>query len=181
MVLEFLSIHQFGKNIRKICLSGLLCHSQEAEATDESASPKVSVVVYADTDPRYDATGKDQLYAMSEDAKPFAEFGQLHTGGSFSGGSQVCVDMERKRIYVCENLASRVTALDLQLRKVWQLRDIPCDNIMLDSKEGQLWVSGGDTPQAGETVVVAADGKEIASLPLRAKVTFIFFERICRR
>ena len=144
----------------------LTSFSDETSALEETQVP--AVVVFADTDPGYDAIGDDQLYLLSSDGGLLTSIGGMHTAPSYTGGSQVCVDSVRKRVYVCENIATQITAFDFQFRRIWQLKDVACDNMMLDPTDGNLWVSGGDSPQVGETVLISPEGKEIAAMPIRA-------------
>ncbi len=71
------------------------------------------------------------------------------------------------RIYLCELAGNRVTALDFQGRKLWQVGKVKAGALAVDPKTGRLWCSVGSSLAAGETVVFDGAGREVASFPLR--------------
>ncbi len=92
------------------------------------------------------------------------EFNTCQTVGAVHG---VAIDAARGRIYLCEQAAHRVTAVDFHGRKLWQVARINADALAVDPRTGNLWCSVGENLVHGETVVLNADGQEVASFPFR--------------
>ncbi|MBW3600308.1 MAG: hypothetical protein KY475_23950, partial [Planctomycetes bacterium] len=97
--------------------------------------------------------------------KILREFNNAQTVGGVHG---VAVDGERNRIFVRENVAGRLLCFDRHGRKLWQAENVDADVLTVDSKTGHIWCSGGGTLNQGETVVLDANGREVAAHPYRA-------------
>jgi peroxiredoxin/protocatechuate 3,4-dioxygenase beta subunit len=105
------------------------------------------------------------LAASGQEVQTLKEF---HTCESVGASHGVAVDERRGRIYVCELVAHRVTALDAQGRKLWRVDAIDADALAVDPGTGNLWCSVGRNLVHGETVVLDGAGNEVASFPTRA-------------
>jgi beta-lactamase regulating signal transducer with metallopeptidase domain/thiol-disulfide isomerase/thioredoxin len=92
------------------------------------------------------------------------EFNTCQTVGAVHG---VAVDAARGRIYLCEQVSHRVTAVDFRGRKLWQVGQIRADALAVDSRTGNLWCCVGQDLAHGETVVLDTTGREVASFPFR--------------
>ena len=92
------------------------------------------------------------------------EFNTCQTVGAVHG---VAIDAARGRIYLCEQVSHRVTAVDFHGRKLWQVAKINADALAVDPRTGNLWCSVGEDLAHGETVVLNADGQEVANFPFR--------------
>jgi hypothetical protein len=68
---------------------------------------------------------------------------------TIGGHHQIAVDAERKRIYVAENVAGRVTALDFAGRRRFDIVGMHASSIAVDVQWGHLWVSAGQTIRDG--------------------------------
>jgi hypothetical protein len=89
---------------------------------------------------------------------------QIYPGSSHS----ILLDRERSRLYLCDASSKQFTAFDLSGMKIWQVSGIAASCAALDTKTGNIWVSGGGSIQFGETAVLDPDGKELLSLPWNA-------------
>ena len=92
------------------------------------------------------------------------EFNTCQTVGAAHG---VAVDAARGRIYLCEQVSHRVTAVDFHGRKLWQVAQIRADALAVDSRTGNLWCSVGTDLAHGETVVLDTTGREVTTFPFR--------------
>ncbi len=79
----------------------------------------------------------------------------------------MAIDRERERIYLCEMVANRVTALDFRGRRLWQVDKIDGGALAVDPRTGNLWCTVGTTLDSGETIVLDTSGREVASFPVR--------------
>ncbi len=91
-------------------------------------------------------------------------FGICETIG---GVHRLAIDVQRRRIYVAENLANRVTALDFAGRRRMEIDGINASAIAVDEQWGHVWVSFGDSINAGETLIFDPEGTVLNSLPFR--------------
>lgn len=89
---------------------------------------------------------------------------QIYPGSSHS----ILLDRERDRLYVCDASSKQFIAFDLSGKKIWQVSDIAASCAALDTKTGNIWVSGGGNIQFGETAVLDSNGNEVLSLPWNA-------------
>ncbi|MEX0677479.1 MAG: carboxypeptidase regulatory-like domain-containing protein, partial [Pirellulales bacterium] len=138
---------------------------------------KPAILVMDDADPDYDEKGyfqgkegqprHDALRAYSNEGAELWAIADLNTCQSVSGAEPLAVDYDRARIYATEQLGNRVTAIDFRGRKLWQVEKIDVDTLAVDPKTGYLWASGGSSLNQGETVVLDAEGNEVAAYPFR--------------
>ena len=91
----------------------------------------------------------------------------FNTGQTIGAIHCVSADPTRGRIYVSEMAGNRVTAVDFQGRKLWQVGEISAKALAIDPKTGFLWCTTGHTLTHGETVVLDEKGREAASFPYR--------------
>ena len=141
----------------------------ELEGEDRAPAAATAAVVLDDCDadfgesrPHHD--GLRFLGASGQELRTLKEFNTCQTVG---GSHRVAVDAVRGRVYLCEAVTNRVTALDLSGRKLWQVNKIPADALAVDPRTGNLWCSGGGDLVNGETVVLDPEGKEVESFPVR--------------
>jgi beta-lactamase regulating signal transducer with metallopeptidase domain/thiol-disulfide isomerase/thioredoxin/protocatechuate 3,4-dioxygenase beta subunit len=142
---------------------------------DESSAHKPLVAVLDDCDPDFqeDRPHRDALRIFRTAdggtkgevvASTFPEFNTCQTVGGVHG---VAIDRQRGRIYLCEMVANRVVALDVQGRKLWQVAGIDGGALTIDPRTGNLWCTAGGNFATGETVVLDSTGREVASFPVR--------------
>ena len=79
----------------------------------------------------------------------------------------MALDATRGRVYISEQVANRVTALDRSGRKLWRVDDIDAAALAVDPRTGNLWCCVGKSLNDGETVVLDREGKEVESIPVR--------------
>jgi protocatechuate 3,4-dioxygenase beta subunit/peroxiredoxin/DNA-binding beta-propeller fold protein YncE len=106
----------------------------------------------------------DQVAGATVTVSNLPEFNTCQTVGGIHG---VAIDRERGRIYLCEMVADRVTALDFRGRRLWQTDGIDGGALAVDPRTGHLWCTAGKTFDGGETVVLDTSGREIASFSAR--------------
>jgi 5-hydroxyisourate hydrolase-like protein (transthyretin family) len=92
------------------------------------------------------------------------EFNTCQTIGSIHC---VALNAARGRIYVSEIAGNRVTALDVQGGKLWEVEKIEAGALAVDTKTGHLWCTVGHTLAIGQTVVFDRTGREVTSFPVR--------------
>ena len=89
-------------------------------------------------------------------------------GRQFSAAHGIAVDVPRQRIYVAEaGRIPAIIALDFHGQKIWRVENLDVVPAV-DPKTGNLWSSGGSLLNVGETIVLDADGNELATYPYRA-------------
>jgi DNA-binding beta-propeller fold protein YncE len=145
------------------------------EVPDEKSAGVPSVVVLDDGDEDFQRGGPhhDGLRILHVSPTPhggsvksviYREFNTCQTIGAIHC---IAVDAARGRIYVCELVSNRVTALDLKGRKLWQVDKIDVSALAVDPKTGHLWCAVGHNLTIGETVVFDGTGREVTSFPVR--------------
>jgi peroxiredoxin len=145
------------------------------EVPDEKPAGMPSVVVLDDCDedfqenrPHHDGLRILQVSRTPEGGSVKSiihkEFNTCQTIGAIHC---VAVDAARGRIYVCELVGKRVTALDLRGRRLWQVDQIHASSLAVDPKTGHLWCAVGNDLAAGETVVFDGTGRAVTSFPVR--------------
>ena len=117
----------------------------EVENKDRAPADMPAAVVLDDCDadfvesrPHHD--GLRFLGASGQELRTLKEFNTCQTVG---GSHRVAVDAGRGRVYLCEAVTNRVTALDLSGRKLWRVDNIQADALAVDPRTGNLWCSGG--------------------------------------
>lgn len=109
---------------------------------------------------------EDSLIAFDEELN---EQWRLNISNIYSGGPhKLLLDRENERLYVCEAGDAKLTALDLNGNRLWQISEIDSSCGAIDTKTGNIWVSGGNTTTHGETVILDSNGKEQFAIPYRA-------------
>ncbi len=141
------------------------------EAPGDPPAETPSAVVLDDTDadfkearPHHDALRILSKTDKGIRASILREFNTCQSVGAVHG---VAVDRARGRIYLCELVSHRVTALDLRGRKLWQVAQIHADALAVDPATGNLWCSVGKNLAEGETVVLDVNGQEVTTYPFR--------------
>ena len=145
---------------------GELASSEDAGPNDH-ATPEV--ILFCDSDPSFDREipHTDELIAYGPLGEELWRKAQFNISAGV-GHQLVATDSSRNRIYVCENAADRLWALDASGNPVWRIDDIDTDCLVVDRSTGNLWCSGGGNLQYGETVVFSTTGEELTSWPFRA-------------
>ena len=147
------------------------------DVPDEKPAGFPSAVVLDDCDPDFDKSRphRDGLRilqvadsAASGRVKSIIKT-EFNTCQTIGGSHALVVDVKRGRIYLSELAGYRVTALDLQGRKIWQVCNIASGALAIAPKTGRLWCSVGHSLGQGETVVLDPAGREVASFPVRGQ------------
>ena len=130
---------------------------------------KPAALVMDDRDPDYekDHIPTDAISLYSDSGEPLWTISGLNNCQSVGGSHRIAIDRTRERIYFCEAVANRITAIKFAGNKIWQVDSIESDTLAIDEKTGNLWSSGGESLVRGETVVFDPDGNEIAAFPFR--------------
>jgi len=138
------------------------------EPSELAAAPAVLVLSTVDASFAKNKPHDDHLRLLSASGSELWSHGGLTRTQAVGGAHCVAVDPARKRIYVCENLADRITAFNLGGQKLWQIDQVPADMLAIDEATGNLWTSGGGRLNEGETVVFDPQGHEVLAIPYRA-------------
>jgi len=148
--------------------------TQFAVANDKQAgNPSVVVLDDCDKDFEEDRPHHDALWIFQKPdggnqgdvrAVSFKDFNTCQTVGAIHC---VAIDAARGRIYLCELVGNRVTALDVRGRKLWQVDKIEANALAVDPKTGNLWCTTGKSLVDGEIVVLDTTGREVMSFPVR--------------
>lgn len=128
-----------------------------------------AIVVLNDSDPSFDSDDPhtDDLIAYDTLGQELWRKSQFNVSLGM-GKQSLATDAKRGLIYVCENVARRLTAVHESGQLIWKIDDIDADCVMVDPLTGNLWCSGGGNLQHGETVVLSPSGEELAAWPFRA-------------
>lgn len=141
---------------------------QKFPVADEGPDSFTGLLVLDNRDAGLDPTSTgDALSLISPSGEvtwTTAGFGICETVG---GVHRLAVDPERRRIYVVENLANRVTALDFAGRRRLEIVGMDASAIAVDDQWGHLWVSAGQTINAGETLIFDPEGTLLNTLPFQ--------------
>jgi len=137
-----------------------------APATAPLVPPSVVVMDDSDSDFTEGRTHHDRLRLLGESGKEIQNLDDFNTCQSIGIAHTVVLDRDRGRIYAAESVADRVTALDRQGHKLWQVSEVPTGALAIDPKTGNLWCTGGPTLDYGETVVLDPSGNEVATFPV---------------
>jgi DNA-binding beta-propeller fold protein YncE len=137
----------------------------EPNRREKGGTPAVIVLSDSDLNLRDDRPHRDILSFRDADGRVLHTLEEFHVSQSVGAAHVVAIDRQRNRVYVCENVAHCVTALDLHGRKLWRVDQIDADTLAVDPKTGNLWCSGGPNLSSGATVVLDAQGNEVASYP----------------
>jgi thiol-disulfide isomerase/thioredoxin len=136
-----------------------------AASSDVTGSP--ALVVADDTDPDFekDKPRTDGVRMLSENGTELWSASGLNNCQTVGGVHGVAVDRERGRVFVRELVSNRVTAFNFTGQKLWQIDSVRASALAVDPKTGNLWASGGDSLNEGETVVFDSQGNEVAGYP----------------
>jgi len=131
---------------------------------------KPAVVLLDDADPDYDNTKPhhDALRLLSSSGDELWSATGFNCCKTVGGVNGVAVDRQRERIYVRENVANRIVAFAIDGQKLWQIEQVEADALAVDAKTGNLWTSGGQRLNDGETLVSDPEGNEVAAYPFLA-------------
>jgi len=129
--------------------------------------PSVIVLDDSDADFQADRPHRDGLRILTDSGQEIAATKGFNTCQSVGGIHGVAVDLARGRIYLSEQAANRIVALDLGGRKIWQIEGIEAGALAVDPRTGNVWCTVGKNLAEGETVVLDADGAEVDSFPVR--------------
>ncbi|WP_165227814.1 M56 family metallopeptidase [Aquisphaera insulae] len=137
-----------------------------AEETPPSTLP--AAVVLEDSDPEFENARPQHdtlrfLDGGGREIRVLKDFAVAMESGS---DRRIAVDPARGRIYVAENVAERLSVLDLDGRLLWRAAGIRASCLAVDPATGNLWCSGGHTFDSGETVVLDPSGKLVDSYPV---------------
>ncbi|MCA1685628.1 MAG: TlpA family protein disulfide reductase, partial [Planctomycetia bacterium] len=131
------------------------------EGRAPAAMPAAVVLDDCDVDFEESRPHRDGLRFLGASGQELRTLKEFNTCQTVGGSHPVAVDAGRGRVYLCEAVANRVTALDLSGRKLWHVDKIQADALAVDPGTGNLWCSGGRDLVNGETVVLDPEGKEI--------------------
>ena len=137
----------------------------------QAGNPSVVVLDDCDKDFGEDRPHQDALTIIHEsgnqgDARTVS-FKEFNTCQTIGAKHCVALDAARGRIYLCELVGGRVTALDVRGRKLWQVDKIQANALAVDPRTGDLWCTGGKDLVDGETVVLDTTGREVMSFSVR--------------
>jgi hypothetical protein len=144
-------------------------YEAETKAKNEGLPqpPAVLVLDDCDDDFREARPHHDGLRYVSDSGQELHALKEFNTCQTVGAVREVALDPTRGRVYICELVANRVTALDVRGRKLWRIDDIQADALAVDPRTGNVWCSGGRDLVNGETVVLDPEGKELTSFPVR--------------
>lgn len=143
-------------------------HGRRYQVADEGPESLTGLLVLDDRDEGLSPTSMGDALSLVGDSGDIAwttpGFGICETIG---GVHRLAIDPDRRRIYVAENLARRVTALDFAGRRRLEIIGMDASAIAVDTQWGHLWVSAGDSIDAGETLIFDSEGTHLNTLPFR--------------
>jgi beta-lactamase regulating signal transducer with metallopeptidase domain/thiol-disulfide isomerase/thioredoxin len=126
-----------------------------------------AVIVLDDCDPDYEESRPhhDGLHFLDGSGRELRAIREFSVSQTVAACHRIAIDRKRGRVYVCGDIHKRVTALDLRGRTLWRVDNISASALAVDPKTGNLWCSVGQSLDQGETVVLDAQGNEVASYP----------------
>ena len=137
----------------------------------EKPAETPSVVVLDDCDedfkeirPHHDAL---RILSKTDSGVHTSLLREFNTAQTVGAVHSVAVDAARGRIYLCEQVNQRITAVDNSGRKLWHVAPIRAGALAVDPRTGNLWCCVGADLAHGETVVLDTTGREVTSFPFR--------------
>lgn len=140
---------------------------EKDDAAAPAEPPAIAILDNADRSLEPDRPHKDGLRLLTAGGRTIRARQEFHLDQSIGGLHRIATDPARGRLYLAENGAGRITALDLRGRKLWQAVGIQVSALAVDPETGHIWAIGGDTLDSGQIVVLDGNGGEVAVHPVR--------------
>jgi beta-lactamase regulating signal transducer with metallopeptidase domain/peroxiredoxin len=134
----------------------------------DAPATKPAAIVLDNTDPTFEANKPhhDRLIALDAAGKELWSLDGLNNAQSVGGVHGVVFDRRRERVYIREDIANRITALNLSGKKLRQIDGIEAGAIAVDEQTGHVWTTGGGSRlDQGETIVFDQNGNQVAAHP----------------
>ena len=129
---------------------------------------QIAVVVLDNCDPNFKGQGPhgDAIRFLTEDGTEKFVLAGLNNAESVGCNHRVVLDPDRFRVYVCEDVKQRVSAIDSSGKLLFASEIVDARAMAVDPQTGNLWCLVGRSFDKGEAMVLDLDGNHVATHPI---------------